>query len=174
MTLRRKSGHGVHDDQHDPRPTGRVGITVEAGARFCGALCLQAVMAVMTMIKGDGLVRTILSVFVLALALAVPGMARADIVGTYATTGTETDGSAEGPGTLKITAEPSGAYSVVWDGGDYVGVGQVAGDLFAVAVVADGKNTIMLMTIKPDGSLSGPWWRRKDPGKMGSETWVRK
>ncbi len=116
--------------------------------------------------------RVVLWAFALVLALAVPGAARADVVGSYKYTGTETDGSVETPGVVKVTAEPSGAYSVVWDGGDYVGVGQVIGNLFAIAAVADGKNTIMLLTINPDGSVSGPWWRRKDPGNKGTESWT--
>ncbi len=119
------------------------------------------------------LMRGLLWAFALVLALAIPGAARADVAGAYHYTGTETDGSAENPGVVKVTPEPSGAYSVVWDGGDYVGVGQVIANVFAIAAVADGKNTIMLLTINPDGSLSGPWWRRKDPGSKGSESWTR-
>ncbi|MEI6557944.1 MAG: hypothetical protein WCO00_06015 [Rhodospirillaceae bacterium] len=118
--------------------------------------------------------RAFLFASALALVLAAPGLARADVVGTYSTTGTETDGSAQSPGTLKITAEPSGAYGLSYDDGAYLGVGQVAGSVFAAAVVADGKNSVMVMTINPDGSLSGKWWRRTDPGAKGTEIWTRK
>jgi hypothetical protein len=108
------------------------------------------------------------------LALSAPAFAEPNIVGTYSYSGTETDGSAETPGTLKITAEKSGAYQVTYDDGSYLGVGQIAGNIFAAAVVADGKNTIMIMNINPDGSLSGQWWRRADSGRKATETWVPK
>jgi hypothetical protein len=99
----------------------------------------------------------------------------ANLVGTYSYNGTNTDGEAYGDdGTLVISTEKSGAYGVRWDDGDYVGVGQVTGNVFAVAAVADGKNTVMLMTINPDGSLKGPWWRRQDPGTKGTEIWKKK
>ncbi len=107
-------------------------------------------------------------------ALAAPVSAQTSILGAYSYTGTETDGSAESPGTLKITQEKSGAFQVKYDDGDYVGVGQITGNTFAVAVVADGKNSIMLLAINPDGSLSGNWWRRTDAGTKGTETWVPK
>jgi hypothetical protein len=109
-------------------------------------------------------------------AVAFAGAASAaDVAGTYNYNGTDTDGSkySEG-GTLTVKAEKSGAYEVKWDGGDYVGIGQVSGNLFAVAAVAEKKNTIMLMEIAPDGSLSGKWWRRNDPGSKGTEVWKKK
>ncbi|WP_029007204.1 hypothetical protein [Azospirillum halopraeferens] len=105
-----------------------------------------------------------------ALAQSVP-----NIAGTYSYNGTDTDGSPySDSGTLVVTPEKSGAIGVKWDGGDYVGVGQITGNIFAVAAVADGKNTIMLMTINPDGSLKGQWWRRTDPGSKGTEVWTKK
>ena len=114
---------------------------------------------------------------VAAIAFASPAMAQSasSLVGKYAYTGTDTDGSKyESAGNLTIKEAASGAYDVTWDGGDYVGVGQISGSLFAVASVADGKNSIMLMNINPDGSLSGKWWRRTDKGKGGTEVWTKK
>lgn len=114
---------------------------------------------------------------ILAVSLAMSGtaFAQANLVGTYTYNGTETDGSKyDEAGILVITAEKSGAYQVKWDSGDFIGVGQVTGNVFAVAAVADKKNTIMLMEIGPDGSLSGKWWRRADEGSKGTEVWKKK
>jgi hypothetical protein len=113
----------------------------------------------------------------LAFTVAMTGtaFAQASVVGTYEYNGTDTDGSKYGEaGTLVVTQEASGAYQVKWDGGEYVGVGQVSGTVFAIAAVAEKKNTIMLLDIKPDGSLSGKWWRRNDAGSKGTETWTKK
>ena len=118
---------------------------------------------------------TLSSLLVAGLAFPAYAQSAASIAGTYAYTGTETDGTPyESAGTLVVSQEKSGALGVKWDGGDYVGVGQVTGNIFAVAAVAEGKNTIMLMTINPDGTLQGPWWRRTDPGSKGTEAWKKK
>lgn len=114
---------------------------------------------------------------ILAFTVAMTGtaFAQANLAGKYEYNGTETDGSKyEEAGTLVVTAEKSGAYQVKWDGGEYVGVGQVSGNLFAIAAVAEKKNTIMLMEIGPDGNLSGKWWRRNDAGAKGTEVWKKK
>lgn len=111
---------------------------------------------------------------VAAVAFASPAMAQS-IAGKYTYTGTETDGTKyEKPGEIVIKQAASGAYEVTYDGGEYVGIGQVAGNIFAMASVADGKNSIAVLTINPDGSLSGKWWRRTDKGKDGTEVWTRK
>ncbi|WP_246337653.1 hypothetical protein [Azospirillum oleiclasticum] len=97
------------------------------------------------------------------------------VVGNYSYTGTDTDGSKYSEaGKVVVKKAPSGALEVSWDDGAYVGVGQVTGNVFAVASVADGKNSIMLLTIGADGSLSGPWWRRLDKGAKGTEVWTKK
>jgi hypothetical protein len=98
----------------------------------------------------------------------------ASLVGNYTVTGTATDGTAYEPGTLAITLEKSGAVALNWDEGEYLGVGQVSGNTLSVAAVADGKNSVMIMTINADGSLSGKWWRRTDPGTKGTEVWKKK
>ncbi len=113
----------------------------------------------------------------LALTVSLAGAALADssLPGKYTYTGTETDGTKYGDGgTLVITAERSGAYQVKWDGGEYVGVGQLIGKTLAVAAVADNKNTIMLMDVGPDGKISGKWWRRADAGTKGTEVWTKR
>jgi len=122
------------------------------------------------------MLRTLALSSVLVVGLAGAALAQsANVVGTYTYNGTDTDGSAyKEAGTVVVTNEKSGALSVKWDGGDYVGVGQVTGSVLAIAAVLDGKNTIMLMNVNPDGTLSGPWWRRTDPGNKGTEVWKKK
>lgn len=114
---------------------------------------------------------------VLAAGLVAPAFAQdaAKVVGTYTYKGTDTDGSAYSEsGKVVVKNAPSGAVEITWDDGAYLGVGQVTGNVLAIASVADGKNSIMLLTINPDGSLSGPWWRRADKGGKGTEVWTKK
>jgi hypothetical protein len=68
---------------------------------------------------------------------------------------------------------PSGALELEWDNGKQVGVGQVIGDVFAVACLSKGRTMILTMNINPDGSLSGKWSRRTDRGTQGTETWTK-
>jgi hypothetical protein len=99
----------------------------------------------------------------------------AGLIGNYVVSGTETDGSKyDGEGSLAITMDKSGALELKWDGGKYVGIGQVVGNQLAVGSVADGRVVIAIMDIKPDGSLEGKWWRRTDAGTKGSEVWKKK
>jgi hypothetical protein len=99
----------------------------------------------------------------------------ASLLGSYVYSGTDTDGSKyDGDGALAITMDKSGALELKWDGGKYVGVGQVIGDKLAVASAAEGKVVIMVMDVKPDGSLEGKWWRRTDAGTKGTEIWKKK
>jgi hypothetical protein len=60
-----------------------------------------------------------------------------------------------------------------WEHGKQVGVGQVVGDVLAVACLSKGRTVILTMPIHPDGSLSGKWSRRTDRGTQGTETWMR-
>lgn len=115
------------------------------------------------------------ALLVVGTASASLAQSAAQLAGTYTYNGTATDGSPydEG-GTVVVKAAKSGAFEIVWDGGEYVGVGQVVGDMLAVASVAEKLNTIMLFTINPDGSLTGKWWRRTDPGSKGTEVWKKK
>jgi hypothetical protein len=68
---------------------------------------------------------------------------------------------------------PSGALELDWDDGKLVGVGQLIDNVLAVAYSIKGRNVIALMTINPDGSLSGKWLRRSDRGSNGTETWKK-
>lgn len=114
----------------------------------------------------------------LALAgLASPSLAadNASVLGNYIVTGTETNGKAyDGPGPLAVTMDKSGALELKWDGGKYVAIGQVSGDKLFAGGVAEGRAFIMVMDIKPDGSLEGKWWRRTDAGTKGTEVWKKK
>jgi hypothetical protein len=120
----------------------------------------------------------LISALLLTLASASPCFAQAtnaSLLGDYVVTGTETDGkSYDGPGPLAITMDKSGVLELKWDGGKYVGLGQVIGNQLAVASVAEGKVVIGVMDIKPDGSLEGKWWRRTDAGTKGTEIWKKK
>jgi hypothetical protein len=122
--------------------------------------------------------KTIVALALLALAgLAAPSLAadNASLIGNYVVTGTETNGTPyDGAGTLAVTMDRSGALELKWDGGKYVGIGQVSGDRLFVGGVADGRAFIAVMDIKPDGSVAGRWWRRTDPGTKGTEVWKKK
>src|SRR5688572_5284056 len=99
----------------------------------------------------------------------------ASLLGNYVVTGTETNGKKyDGPGPLVITMDRNGALELKWDGGKYVGMGQVVGNQLAVASVAEGKIVIGIMDIKGDGSLEGKYWRRTDPGTGGTEVWKKR
>ena len=96
------------------------------------------------------------------------------LIGSYAVTGTDPDGTPYvGDHTLEISLAPSGALELKWDNGKHVGVGQVVGNALAVAYSIRGRTVILVMSINPDGSLSGAWSRRTDRGQMGTETWTR-
>jgi hypothetical protein len=94
------------------------------------------------------------------------------LIGSYLVTGTDPDGTPyAATATVDIALAPSGALELTWDAGKQVGVGQVVGNVLAVACTAKGRTVILLMTINPDGSLAGKWSRRTDRGNKGTETW---
>ncbi len=117
--------------------------------------------------------KTIVALVLLALASwTAPSFAadNASLIGNYVVTGTETSGTAyDGPGTLAITMDKSGALNLSWDGGKYLGIGQLVGDKLAVATFDERKAVIMLMDFKSDGALEGKWWKRTDAGTKGTE-----
>ena len=116
--------------------------------------------------------------FLTVVAFATPSQAQlqaASLIGNYTVTGTEPDGKKyDGPGPLVITMDKGGALELKWDGGKYVGVGQVIGNSLAVAVIAERRATVMIMDVKPDGSLEGKYWRHTDAGAKGTEVWTKK
>jgi hypothetical protein len=96
------------------------------------------------------------------------------LIGAYAVTGTDPSGKPYvGGGVLDIALAPSGALELVWDYGKNVGVGQVIGNVLAVASSTKGRTVILMMNINPDGSLSGKSSRRRDQGSKGTEAWKR-
>ena len=123
--------------------------------------------------------KTLIALAILALiGWSTPSFAQANnasVLGNYVVTGTETDGSKyDGAGTLAVTMDKSGALELKWDGGKYVGIGQVIGNQVVVGSAAEGKVVVAIMDIKPDGSLEGKWWRRTDAGTKGTEVWKKK
>jgi hypothetical protein len=100
--------------------------------------------------------------------------AKPSLVGSYVVNGTDADGRPyAGNGIVDISLAPSGALELEWDNGKQVGVGQVIGNVLAIACLTKGRTAILLMTINPDGSLSGKWSRRTDRGNKGTETWKK-
>lgn len=113
--------------------------------------------------------------FVFGFAASAGAQSAAQLPGTYDYNGTETDGSPyESKGTVVVKSVPSGAFEASWDNGAYLGVGQVIGNTLAIASVAEGKNSVLLLDIATDGNLSGKWWRRTDAGGKGTEVWTKK
>jgi hypothetical protein len=101
--------------------------------------------------------------------------AKAALVGSYSVTGTDPDGVPySGTKVVAISLAPSGALEFDWDDGTFVGVGQIVDSVVAVAYAVKGRTVIALMSINPDGSLSGNWLRRTDRGSKGTETWKKK
>jgi hypothetical protein len=96
------------------------------------------------------------------------------LIGSYVVRGTDPDGRPyAGAGIVDIALAPSGALELDWDNGKQVGVAQVIGDVLVVACLIKGRTAILMMTINPDGSLSGKWSRRTDRGQKGTETWTK-
>jgi hypothetical protein len=96
------------------------------------------------------------------------------LIGSYVVTGTDPDGKPYGGASIvDIALTPSGAVELEWDNGKQVGVGQVIGNVLAVACLTKGRTAILAMNINADGSLSGTWARRTDRGYKGTETWKK-
>ena len=105
--------------------------------------------------------------------IAVDGT-KPSLIGTYQVTGTDTEGKPyAAPSIVDISLAPSGALELDWDNGKQVGIGQIVGNTLAVSLLTKGRTAIMLMTINPDGSLTGTWSRRTDRGYRGTESWKR-
>ena len=101
--------------------------------------------------------------------------AKAALVGSYTVTGTDPDGVPyNGSKVVAISLAPSGALEFDWDDGTFVGIGRIVDNVLAVAYAVKGRTVIALMSINPDGSLSGNWLRRTDRGSKGTETWTKK
>src|SRR5262249_40613997 len=97
------------------------------------------------------------------------------LVGSYEVTGTDSDGPPYlGATIFDVALAPAGALELEWDNGKQVGIGQVIGDTVVVASLNRGRAAILIMSINPDGSLSGNWLRRTDRGYKGTEIWKRK
>jgi hypothetical protein len=96
------------------------------------------------------------------------------LIGSYVVAGTDSDGKPyAAPSIVAISLAPSGALELEWDNGKQVGVGQLVGNVLAVACLTKGRTAILIMNINPDGSLSGKWSRRTDRGYKGTESWKK-
>jgi hypothetical protein len=103
-----------------------------------------------------------------------PRKVKATLVGSYSVTGTEPDGAPFADRrVVDISLAPSGALELDWDNGKSLGVGQVVDNLLVVAYLNKGRTAISVMTINPDGSLSGSWFRRTDRGSKATEVWKK-
>ena len=71
---------------------------------------------------------------------------KAGLVGSYVVTGTDSDGKSYlGSHILDVSMAPSGALELDWDNGKQVGVGQVIGNVLAVACLIKGRTVILTM-----------------------------
>lgn len=107
------------------------------------------------------------------LSISAPSWAQsynASILGTYAVTGVNADGSTYG-GDVILKPDASGGLEVRYD--DSVGVGMVKGNVLAVGMVYEKRSVVMWFDIQPDGTLKGIWIQRTEPG-MGTETWKKR
>jgi len=103
-----------------------------------------------------------------------PRKVKATLVGSYSVTGTEPDGAPFADRrVVDISLAPSGALELDWDNGKSQGVGQVVDNLLVIAYLHKGRTAISVMTINPDGSLSGSWFRRTDRGSKATEVWKK-
>jgi hypothetical protein len=96
------------------------------------------------------------------------------LIGSYVVRGTDPDGKPyAGAGIVDIALAPSGALELDWNNGKQVGIAQVIGDVLVVGCLNKGRTAVLIMTVNPDGSLSGTWSRRTDRGQKGTETWTK-
>jgi hypothetical protein len=103
-----------------------------------------------------------------------PRKIKATLVGSYAVTGTDPDGETYTDRRIvDISLAPSGALELDWDNGKLVGVGQIVDNVLVVAYLNKGRTAISVMTINPDGSLSGTSFRRTDRGAKATELWKK-
>ena len=103
-----------------------------------------------------------------------PRKVKATLVGSYSVTGTEPDGAPFADRrVVDISLAPSGALELDWDNGKSLGVAQVVDNLLVIAYLNKGRTAISVMTINPDGSLSGSWFRRTDRGSKATEIWKK-
>jgi hypothetical protein len=141
-----------------------------------GSLKAGVVVAVMLLAGaiGGGAISTTITAATAAAEMKKATLedSKARLIGSYAVTGTDTNGKPYvSEHILGISLAPSGALEIEWDNGKIVGVGDLVGNVLAVASWTNGRTVILTMQINPDGSLSGNWLRRTDRGNKGTEIW---
>jgi hypothetical protein len=160
--------------RHAARPRGRIGVV--AAALLAGAAIGGWAMSTMSTTNAAAV--EVLSAFETARKDVVDTLPHDEpkhrLVGSYVVSGTDPDGKPyAGAGIVDVGLAPSGALELDWNNGKQVGIGQVIGDVLVVACLIKGRTAILIMTINPDGSLSGKWSRRMDRGQKGTETWKK-
>ena len=75
---------------------------------------------------------------------------------------------------VDVSLAPSGALEISRDNGIALGVSQLVNNTLVAAYMVDGRTVISVMTVNPDGSLRGNWFRRTDRGSKGTEIWKKK
>lgn len=150
---------------------------VKALGQYKGFGALAATLLVTGAIAGWGISTTFVSnaaAVETAFQMKSLNDKKAALVGSYRVTGTEPDGESYAHARIvDISLAPSGALELDWDNGRLVGVGQLVDNVLAVAYSIKGRTVISVMTINPDGTLSGNWLRRTDRGSRGTETWKK-
>lgn len=95
--------------------------------------------------------------------------------GTYSLTGTDPDGTAY-KGVVTVTKQGDHfllSFKEEGAAGEYSGVGLVSDNEFAVAAVAEKKNSISILTPAKEGGFTAVWAWQGTKG-LGKETWVPK
>jgi hypothetical protein len=159
--------------RHGARPRGRIGVVAAAllvGAAI-GGWAMSTMSTTSAAAVADAAFETTRNDIVKTLR---HDEVKLGLVGSYVVSGTDSDGKPyAGAGIVDVGLAPSGALELDWDNGKQVGIGQVIGDVLVAACLVKGRTAILIMSINPDGSLSGKWSRRMDRGQKGTETWKK-
>jgi hypothetical protein len=94
-------------------------------------------------------------------------------MGPFAASCTDSDGMPYNAAQIvESYLAPSGAFELDRNNGKRVDVGQIIDDILAVANTTKGRTVILVMSINPDGSLSGRWTRSTHRAVLGTEIWT--
>jgi hypothetical protein len=94
-------------------------------------------------------------------------------MGPFAASCTDSDGMPYNAAQIvESYLAPSGAFELDRNNGKRVDVGQIIDDILAVATTTKGRTVILVMSINPDGSLSGRWSRSTHRAVLGTEIWT--
>jgi hypothetical protein len=95
------------------------------------------------------------------------------LAGSFAVSCTDADGMPYNAAQIvESYLAPSDALELDRNNGKRVGVGQIIDDILAVANTTKSRTVILVMSINPDGSLSGRWTRPTHRAVLGTEIWT--